>query len=161
MIYKIKKGNHYSLHLPKLHLGKTNLKVKFRFLDGCWFPLKVKDDYAVNKLCGWSYGWHHKNSIRCGWTPNKEQDKIDLFFYIYSNGERHIHSFCTIDIRTEYSLEIDLIINLLSFSIRSDSSPSTILSYYYEKPKSKLGYMLFPYIGGNLPAHTDTKISIE
>ena len=159
-VYVIKKGDHYSNHTPKLCYGKTRMSVLFKFMDGCWFPMEIPPDSAINKLCGWSWGLHHRNSVRCGWTPSKEPGHIDLFFYVYAGGIRIDRYFTTIELGLEYLLEIDVESNLLSFRLERDGI-STTNSLYFPIPKMKLGYCLFPYVGGYLPARVNTKIYID
>jgi hypothetical protein len=159
MTYTIKKGRHYSCHRPKLHRGDS-MRIKFRFMDGCWFPLDVRDDSAINKLCGWSMGYHHRNSIRCGWTPNNKAGDIDLFFYLYNGGVRIERFFAKVELGLEYELDMALDGDIVSFCLR-DFGLSTINSVYFKKPKCRLSYVLFPYVGGRLPARMDTKIAIS
>jgi hypothetical protein len=161
MIYEIKKGNHYSAHLPKIHFGKTKLKAVFGFLDGCWFTLDTPDDYAINKLFGISYGYHHKNSARVGWTPSIEPGCIDLFFYCYINGTRFEKEFFTVEIGKKYTLTMDMSGDQVSFSIAGRTVKTTIEAVYFPLPKFKAGYILFPYVGGRKPAQIDTKILLE
>lgn len=158
--FKIAKGNHFSYHLPKLRYGKKNLNVIFKFTDTCWFKLETPDDFAINKLVGWSTGLHHTNSIRCGWTPAKDTGKIDLFFYVYQDGVRYEQFFVSVDIGTEYELEMNINNNLLSFTLRNDNITS-VNSIYYKTPCDNFGYILFPYIGGRKPARIDTYIDLE
>lgn len=161
MMYTIKKGCHYSWHLPRFHFGKTNMKVRFMFTESCYFPMKEPDDYAINKLCGWGMANHHKNSIRCGWKPSPESHTIELWFYVYSNGQRIEQYFMNVLIGKEYELEMDLSgANVLSFSVR-DEEGTTTNSCYFKKPRFTWGASLFPYIGGQLPARTDTSIELS
>ena len=164
MIYTIKKGNHYSRHWPKLHTGKTRMKIRFAFLKGCWWPTVKPDDAAINKLAGWSFGLHHKNSIRVGWAPSLTKNKIDLYFYLYHNGSRHTRLFATVDCRVYHDLKIEIdgphMNGLLSFSMRSEEGVTTLASCSYRMPKFKYGYILFPYVGGKLTARADANIDL-
>lgn len=160
MYYEIKKGQHYSNHFPKIHFGKTRLKAELVFGAGCWFPLNVPDDYAINKLTGISHGYHHRNSVRVGWRPNPEINRIDLFFYAYSGGKRTEQYFATVDMSGRYQLIMDLKNDLAEFSLRQHGATVAMGSIYYKMPWFKWGYCLFPYVGGNLPARTDTFIGL-
>lgn len=157
MIFTIFKGWHYSLHFPKLHWGKTSMRVKFRFLDGCWFRLEQPDDFAINKLCGWGFMDHHKDSIRCGWRPSAP-GIIDLYFYLYQNGIRYEKMFSSVEIGREYELEMSVDMGMLSFTLKSEGI--TTSSTPFILPKTRLGYYLFPYIGGKKPARMKTKIEL-
>ena len=160
MIYKIKKGAHYCQHWPKFHLGETNLRFRFKFGEGCWFPMNVPDDHAINKLCGPGYGDHHKNSVRVGWTPNLRPGWIDLFFYIYQNGHRVEQHFASVEVGTEYEMEIDLNSDLASFNLMHNYECVAIDSVYYKLPWFQWGAVLFPFVGGKLPARVDTYIDL-
>ena len=160
-VYTIKKGEHYSNHTPKMCYGKGSMRATFKFMDGCWFPLEVQDDYAINKLCGFSNGLHNRNSVRLGWTPNKEPGKIDLFFYLYINGVRKEQKFATVEIGLEYQLFIILTNNLCGFTLMRDGATVATDSVYYPQPRCPFGYWLFPYLGGRLPARVDTKIYLD
>ena len=158
--YKIKKGNHYSLHWPKFHFGETNIKFKFKFGAGCWYETVVPDDYAFNKLCGLGCGDHHKNSVRVGWCPAKDINRIDLVFYLYTNGQRVEQHFATVNLSQEYEIEIDLSSDLVSFNLTSNQESVAIDSIYYKLPWFRWGAILFPYIGGQLPARANTYIDL-
>jgi hypothetical protein len=62
-----------------------------------WKPTKLTCEFivpnidksdGVQKVCGFSRGWHHYNSIRLG--IRKEDTYIVLYFYAYINGKRVI-----------------------------------------------------------------------
>jgi hypothetical protein len=62
-----------------------------------WKPTKLTCDiiipdlsksHGVQKVCGFSRGWHHYNSIRLG--IRKEDTYIVLYFYAYIKGQRTI-----------------------------------------------------------------------
>jgi len=161
MIYEIKKGQHYSRHWPKLHFGTRKKVVQFKFMDGCWFPLEAPDDYAINKLFGWSYGHHHRDSIRIGWTPNKEPGKIDLFFYAYNDDLQYDEIFATVEIWQECEIEIWLFSGRAFFSLQRSGLPVIMDSVSFRIPQFKWGYYLFAYVGGKLPARTNTKIELN
>lgn len=161
MNYLIKKGEHYCRHWPKIHLGVTKVKFRFRFGAGCWFPLEVPDDYAINKLFGIGYANHHKNSFRVGWTPSKQGGKIDLFFYVYYRGIRIEEYFTSVDISSEYEMEMEAVSDLLSFKLIDLKSDYTITnSIYFKLPWFRIGMVLMPFVGGKLPARTDTYIDL-
>ena len=44
----------------------------------------------VNKLYGISFGEHQMNSVRIGWRASQVKSEIELFSYVYDNGERFI-----------------------------------------------------------------------
>lgn len=108
---KIKKGRHYGTPFPfpkclkkfKLDLGtvkinkETNeLENRKVYWDTKWLSfdesiryfLGAEDQSDVNKLFGFSYGYHHKNSDRIGFRYNIENSNVQLILYSYSNGHR-------------------------------------------------------------------------
>lgn len=161
MIYVIKQGSHYSRHWPKLHFGTRKETIRFKFLDGCWFPPEAPDDFAINKLFGWSYGLHHQDSVRCGWTPNKEPGRIDLFFYLYQKGKMSSAKFATVGTGFPCFMEIHLFGGRAFFSMSRFAKPTIVDSVPFQIPKIKWGYLLYPFVGGNLPARMDTKIDLQ
>jgi len=138
------------------------MKVEFEFSNNCWYPLKNIDDYDVNKLCGWSNGMHHQNSIRCGWVPNKEAGHIDLVFYVYYQGARSIKPFCKVETGIKYIMKMYIQNDYLVFSmVQIGALVAKTVSIPYFASNKKLGYLLFPYIGGDLPARQDSNIYLE
>lgn len=155
--YTIKKGRHYSNHLPKLVYGMRNLSTSVKFHSDCWFPLSQPDDYAINKLVGWSMGYHHTSSIRCGWRPAGIPGYIDLFFYTYCQGYRHDEYFTTIECDKEFLLFM-LISSDGDITFSASGKSVTLKGPCIGK---KLGYLLFPYFGGKNTAPHDIHIDID
>lgn len=137
------------------------MKVKFKMLDGTWFSEQEMDDYDHNKLFGWSQGWHHKNSIRVSWVPNKEVGKIDLYFYSYQNWIREIQWFTTVEMGVEYAMNINLTEDMAYFTMINPDNSFVYKEFPYTLPKAKLGYRLNFYVGGDLPARVTTKCYLE
>lgn len=168
--YLIKKGNHYAsgLHFG-VHFGITEQKYKVRFSKECLYqPLDWENDY--NKLCGWSYGMHHKNSIRVCWRPlfGSESNNrvisdvamIELCVYVYENGVRKI-SEKTLVVNAEQYYE---------FHLKYDTSINTLLLNFPQlgngismnyNTKPTCGYRLYPFFGGNLPSSKDMNIKLD
>lgn len=162
--YTIKKGSHYSWHIPKFWIGKKNsISMEFRFYEECWFPMRDRDDYAINKLCGWSYGFHHRNSIRVGWTPSDTRKSwIDLYAYYYKNGERGQAFIGTVECGTfnKVQIEYDIKFNTVSCSLRRTISEETI-TFYAEVNPTWWGVFLFPFFGGRKTAAVNTRIDLS
>lgn len=159
-MYTIKKGEHYSNHPFRLHWRKTIMNLKFTLMGDCSYDLLVPDDWAINKLAGWSMCHHHHNSIRCGWRPSPTPGIISLFFYLYNDGKRTEHLFTNVRILKEYTLEMRLTGNRVDFSLAGNGQTAE-KSILYKKPWLTAGYALWPYIGGLLPARWDTHIEME
>lgn len=151
----IHKGLHSSLSnfwlrfFPRI--GHKPVTYRFMFLKDDWYPFKDPDDLDINKLAGFSYGWHHKNSVRIGWTPMfSVEGMFTLYFYIYNNGERITKTFANISSGTEYELEISLHNNKVVFDMKQEKSLQSVKAdENFTLPKTKIGYFLWFYFGGN------------
>ena len=154
----IRKGWHFSLSnilmrfIPRM--GTKSVTYNFMFEKDSWFQAKDPDDFDINKLCGFSFGYHHKNSVRVGWTPMfSTPGNFTLYFYIYNNGERISKTFTNVRPGTEYDLTISFDDDKVSFAIKSEKSPDvTSASEKFILPWFRLGYYLWPYFGGNKTA---------
>lgn len=163
MKYLMKKGTHYSLHFPKFWFGKKrSMSFKVRMGKECWFLKKDSADYSINKLTGWSYGRHHKNSIRVGWVPAVRKNWIDLYLYTYEKGVRYKHQMDTIECGVNNHVDLD-------FCPEKGGAQYTVYrpiisnrGFIKTTPRTTWwGYYLFPYFGGKKPASVDTVIYLE
>ena len=164
--YLIKKGNHYAsgLHFG-VHFGITEQKYKVRFSKECLYTPDWENDW--NKLCGWSYGLHHNNSIRVCWRPAYTQigdteawNRIELCIYVYEDGVRKT-SLYTLTVNTEKDLIIDLQYWLKPNKIMLNVVGVQDYIYLNYNTKPSWGYRLYPYIGGDNIATQDTRIYLE
>lgn len=163
--YLIKKGNHYCqffwLSIFKIHWNKDFWKIKFKFDDNCWYPLRNDDDYDINKLIGIGFGFHHhRNSWRLGWVPVfEERNQFNLFAYVYdtktgSHKSVLLGKFVSGQTYYGYILSIN---NKYCFSctgIGYTEIENTIKD-------SKLGFELNFYHGGNNTAPNDETVLVE
>lgn len=157
--YTILKGKHYSLHLPKLTYDRKILEVDVKMYSDCWFPMSNPDSYAINKLIGWSMGYHHNNSFRIGWRPAGSFGYIELFFYLYIDGKRFERFFTTVPCNKLFRLCLALgKNNTITASI--DDSVVMISGYSFNNIP-KLGYILFPYFGGKNRAPYNIHIDLD
>lgn len=164
MRYTIKKGNHYANGLNfGIFSGKRISKVAV-FDNSCKYDLGDVDQLDINKLYGFSEGFHQTNSARFGWRYNIETDKIQLLAYVYNNGnvinEWEADTFiiaveCQVEISTEIEIDGDY------YFFRATLNGVTI-----SKPISRTvsgypgGYLLYPYFGGNKVAPHDILIDL-
>lgn len=136
--YLIKKGKHSSFHIPKLLWNTKAIELKFRFNSSCIYTTDENNNQNDwNKLFGYSRGFHHTNSVRIGWRWNPIKQKIEIAEYYYVDKRRVV-------------IAINLDINLneeYKYILRLDNG-------------CKLGYMLFPYFGGNERAKNDITIEV-
>lgn len=174
-ILKIFKHCHYSTELfPKFICWKKSFDrsetYEYTFTDSCRYDIG-SDQTDKNKLFGWSYGMHHKNSVRVTWWYDKKADAMRFCLYIYENGKLYKY-----DLVGQYPLNCPLRITLESES-RSSSLLWHSIRVEYDDPTtskpisrstvaptdksvlSKWGYTLNLYFGGNRRApHTMTVI---
>jgi hypothetical protein len=160
MIYNIKKGNHYSLHLPKFHCKKNNLIFNVEFNKNCLYTINDEDKFDINKLYGISWGNHMNNSFRIGWRKNIFSENLEIFLYSHNNGHITFEYLCMLDVEKKYTF-------LIHFSYLNNTIMTYNLDYNIQKeisfrfPKFKGGYYLFPYFGGNKVALHDMNIEIK
>jgi hypothetical protein len=142
-----------------LHYKKVKHKKVVTFYQDSIYDTKVVGHH-FNKLFGFSYLYHHWNSVRIGWRPLR--DRIELCFYLYKDGN-------LIEVPINFSLiigvsyEISLIVKETYVIILIEDPISKItFSYTYNiKYKPTFGYMLYPYFGGNPKAPNDILIVLE
>ena len=152
----VRKGWHESLSnlwlriIPKWNNWPVT-KYKFKMSGDNWFPYKDIDDLDINKFFGFSLGWHHKDSIRVGWTPDfNNKGRFTLYFYLYNNSVRSFTRFTEIKGDTDYSIKILLEYGRVTFEL-FDSNGESIAksSERFVVPEKRLGYYLWFYFGGN------------
>ena len=157
MKFQIFKDKHYSDQFLYKSINFLNLSsiltFKVNFDKSCIYNLNSPDQLDINKLFGFSNGFnHHKYSARFGW--NSENDKINIFSYVYDNGKRKSNPISTIECGKYYKMAI------------VDDNTNWIFSidnYFTMVPKSekfKIGYKLWPYFGGNITSPHDMSIEL-
>lgn len=160
--YIIRKGRHRCRHGMRLYYGKVHGKYLFNFDKTCLYEKRNEDDSDLNKLLGWSYGWHQKNSIRIGWRSLA--GKIELFFYMYNNGHRLLGKLTEVKADRWYKIKIEVLeeYNCVAFTLRTaDGGLICKTSETFVIPRFVMGYKLYPYFGGNNMAPRDMKIKLE
>ncbi len=152
---KIKKGWHYSIHLPWLLVKPKKLSYNIQFTDSCRYDIGREDQADINKLFGVGYfPSHHHKSVRIGWNYNIQTDQIDLWAYWYDNWERRWSYLKSVDINTTNKFTINVyktkhVIDLGDVVFPIQLEPDFI------------GYLLMPYFGGNQPAPHDMIINLK
>lgn len=155
--YTIKKDSHRSGYCFRPLIGNVSIGFSVLFDDNCKYDLGTIDQLDINKLIGISYGYHHTNSIRIGWRYNTATDKIELLPYIYTDGKR-----LPID---ELPIILSIPTGKMVYGMISQSNNKYKILLYTkdtghsvctfssgDKELNKIGYMLFPYFGGNMKA---------
>ena len=98
---------------------------------------------GVQKILGFSRGWHHWNSVRLG--IRKENHYCTLYSYVYRNGAVYIARIRTVDIG-----------EIVDVELKWDDSIFVIAGYGQNKIKAPLisnpiSYLLFPYFETDAP----------
>jgi len=157
--YLIKKGKHRSGFYFRPQFDTEYIKRKILFKENCIYKFGDVDDLDINKLFGFSFGMHHKNSVRFGW--NVDDDEIGIYSYCYISGKRVMSKI--ISIPTETSFLFEIFASDSYYELRVNDMEGKLIGWSsIPKPKTtKWGYYLFPYFGGNRVAPHDMNISIK
>lgn len=125
------------------------------------FDLHDEDQWDVNKLFGFSIGYHHKTSFRFGWRPILSENKIEIVGYEYHDGIRQpTMPIGRIELNKWYKFELSYVPHLYEgtlwelYSSYGVYTESHSLLFHHKnifnlKKKSGLGYTLGIYFGGN------------
>lgn len=155
----IEKNKHYPFPyfftcLPKwISKNKEcSREYEYMFTNSCLYDLHNVDEYDVNKLFGFSIGWHHITSFRFGWRPLLDVGKIEIDIYEYHDGIRQTTIPITaIDINKWYKYVLVYSPTLCTtYTITSDDGNTVENKVSFTLKKSYgLGYTLGTYFGGN------------
>ena len=161
MKIKIKKNKHYPFLIPIFFPfwvkknSTSSRKAKFKFTESCLFNLVDEDQHDVNKLFGFSIGFHHNTSFRFGWRPILSKRKIEIVAYEYHDGIRQkTMPIRRIDINQWYNFKISYNRPKQLSNYRIDNI-SFSNSFKLKKQTYGLGYTLGIYFGGNEDAPQD------
>lgn len=164
--YSIEKDSHRSGYYFKPFIGNKSLAFNAFFNDNCKYDIGNPDQLDINKLTGISFGYHHTNSIRIGWRYNKSTDKIELLPYIYLNGKRLTEDKCPVIMSISTNQTIYGMLShgnnnykILLYTRDSGHTEYKISTGSLSIPK--IGYVLFPYFGGNINAPHRMSIDME
>ena len=163
---KIKKNHHYPtpFEFPKLFFNKNYLKAKKTICFDDSFKYDIDTDQTdINKMFGFSYGYHHHNSDRIGWryTPNKNQVEILLYSYDQKKVIKKHITFVDLNdvikigltvIKDHYTKERNVIVYLYQ------NNSFSHFNYVFYCPSSVINYSLGWYFGGNRCAPHNIKI---
>ena len=164
--YKIKKNSHYSGFHFRPFLCASTLSFNFTFNDSCKYDLHNIDQYDIHKLTGLSFGYHHNNSIRLGWRYNTQTSQIDLYPYIYylSNKPKGYLVPVIASVNINEKVFGKIIRSKNSYRIMLYNKTEIIADYSFEIDSDiipDVGYILFPYFGGNMKAPHDITIQLD
>ncbi len=152
MIYKIKKGHHYSQFKLGFWWNKKSFKWVIKFNESCRYHFNDDDDYDINKLIGVGYLW--EESVRFGWIYNYINDNIDIYAYCHLNSVRYSEFITSVKIGEIYNFTID--INADNYLLTSNN----ITVKVNHNNTRKFQYLSKPFFGGNKTAPHDITIHI-
>ena len=170
MMYLIAKGKHYpegwnlsGYALGATHCGLQTMTRTVMFTNSALVQPGIPDcDNDINKLFGWSYGYHHRNSIRVGWRVDPVRDQITLFLYMYENG--NLRQIRLANVKANDAYDVTLMHNhstgAVSLQARNTTFNRSIINQW-KGGRPGCGYRLGLYHGGNCPAKSDIEIMIR
>ena len=118
-----------------------------------WNPTIMSFDFVVpgmlpsegiQKISGFSRGWHHKNSVRLG--IRKENEYYVLYLYAYIRGERVSKRIC--DVYEDTKLHAILTFNRTCVSVKiqfANGNEYESWCYFNSMFTFPVGYRLYPY----------------
>ena len=151
-----------SLFIPIFIWKKKSFSIikSFNFSDSAIYQFPDTDQWDVNTLFGFSIGFHHVNSFRFGWRPNKDLTKIEIDGYEYHNKIRITTiSICEVELNKWYTYVLTYIpkTNEVEYLV-IDKNCESANSYIRLKNNLSWGYRLGLYFGGNKKAPHDITI---
>lgn len=163
--YLIEAGKHESkivngMSFDKIRTLKSNrLVFTARFDETARYDLATQDQHDINKLMGFAEAnsLHQENSARLGWRYNIEHENVEIFSYIYRDGEMSFNKISEVDLNETIEYQINLFEDEYEFVVNGFSFRE------YRDIDKQVGvyYRLFPYFGGDEVAPHDINIYIK
>lgn len=112
---------------------------------GDWQPVK-----GIQKIIGFSRGWHHWNSIRLGYNRSENTNFVRLWLYTYVKGKRKEQLIGTWDVGTVLRIELSLTHDVFSAYVYGSFGQYSKVQY---APNIwfPFGYLLRPYFETDAP----------
>jgi len=158
MICTLKKGSHYcnGWSLGSVHTGITSQKFIVSFSDSCKIrPAQSDCVNDWNKLFGFSYGYHHSNSLRLAWRA-LPSGMIKIASYVYEGGMVKYTGFATVPVMT--AVEMGITYDVDNKLVYFHCGEQMITETFSKSPA--WGYYLKPYYGGNCTAPATMQITL-
>lgn len=163
---RICKGWHYSLPMFPWVVKTDFFSRKVEFTNSCRYDLQTADQQDWNKLTGFTLGASlrdniHQDSLRIAWRWNKKEEKVELTWYAYCNGQRLYAEAPLYKAGIGESLCITLALRPDGFYTVIVAGSTTVVCIMPQKLKSaRRGWLCFPYFGGNRTAPNPITIRI-
>lgn len=154
MQYTIPENNHRSgIHFYPF-INRNKMQGAFKFHENCLYEPGYSQD--INKLVGFSFLHHHYQSTRIGWRTHLDGKRIELFLYTYNNFQMAFKKLGLVYPEKEYKFTLQP----NKAMIYGNNLDYTSMDYRdYTHPY--LGYVLYPYYGGNLVAPHRMDIDLD
>ena len=168
----IKRGRHRPFSfippfLRNLRIDRRRSQIvgyTLRFNENCEYLLDDKDQYDWNKLYGWGFNNHKKDSVRLVWRYNSYRKVIEIAPYVYKSGIRvlpHISNICDVKINERVETSIEVLDNDACVTIRPESGGSFRYTFKFENCSKKVLFGCWFYFGGNRTAPQNLTISFS
>lgn len=157
--YTLKKNRHYSKPILPFFYGWniTRLTTIIEFDKSCLYNESELEYSGVNKLTGITNLFIHNDSYRWGWRSNGSH--IDLYAYIYDDGQRFYKKITSVLPNRKYELTIIKWIDKVQYIINDNVFyTNTGLNL---KNDSAITYINRPYFGGRSKSPHDMNITID
>ncbi|BDD12160.1 hypothetical protein FUAX_45920 (plasmid) [Fulvitalea axinellae] len=155
--HKIKAGDHFS-GLGVEQVSANTLAYKVRFDSTVVYDLGNVNQDDINKLFGFSgsFRHHQQESARFGWRWNLQKEQVEIFAYMYINGNRISYLMGEADVNEVNEYRIHLTKNGYHLKFKGNHK-------FYKAPAGvvQFRYKLFPYFGGDQPAPHDMTIHMK
>lgn len=163
MVYKIKKGHHNNSNftLPKLFLGRREHEIEVMFDQTCVYDLHDYNQHDINKLWGYSFGHHHRNSFRIGWNYDLVHQMIKISAYWYNDLKRGYHPISYIRINETGKIRVVNDYKQGYIIVTDMSNPNLSHTIPFDFPFFKIGYYLDVWFGGDMVAPHDMSVLLK
>lgn len=104
---------------------------------------------GIQKILGFSRGWHHWNSVRLG--IRKENDYCVLYLYAYVRGERIIKRMGKFATGSELKAKLIFERRFVSATVIDLNTEQGRWHYFAPQSTFSIGYLLRPYFETDAP----------
>ena len=114
---------------------------------------------GVQKVMGFSRGWHHWNSIRLGIRRSEKDSYCSLYLYTYVKGKRNEQLICTSEIGKTVNVQLEF--KHHAFIGRVFNEFGKYLKVEYAPIYFPIGYQLNSYFETDAPENKVKHFDVE
>ncbi|MCB9231404.1 MAG: hypothetical protein H6581_07070 [Bacteroidia bacterium] len=154
LTYIIREGRHFGTDRTNLIAFKTRMEFDALLDESCLYT-PTQNPPQINKLFGFSFGFHQGASARIGWHADGEKFWFHSYVYTAPGKMEHrllgpglpgeVHHFMIR--RTDLLVDIEM--------------DREIYHQYTLEKACFIGYLLHPYFGGQVPAPHEMTIRLQ